>query len=115
SLVEHRHGTENPSLIPGRTGRDRRAYMFLGEDNSAADIDWATPARWETSGMATFVNIRSPHLAPTTVPDGSPSCRRLERLSGIWKRIDDAPTATDDDTTPDEPAPVDTTTFEDVP
>lgn len=37
SLVEHR---DSPSLVPGRTGK-RHAYLFLGADKSASDVDWA--------------------------------------------------------------------------
>lgn len=87
SLVEHRHGDENPSLIPGRTGTNRKAWQWVGQDASALDIDWQQQ-RWKEYGMATFVNRRSPHLDPVTVPDGSAACVRLERLSGIWQRLD---------------------------
>lgn len=34
SLVDHRAGAENPSLIPGRTGMNRVAHWFIGEDAS---------------------------------------------------------------------------------
>ena len=41
SLIEHR--TENnPSLVPGRTGQNRRAWEFLGP-RSALDIEWNGP------------------------------------------------------------------------
>lgn len=43
SLVEHRHGRGNPSLIAGRTALNRRAWWFIGEDASALDVDWRTP------------------------------------------------------------------------
>ena len=41
SLVEHRHGGKNPSLIEGRTGRNRHAHRFIGKGQSALDVDWA--------------------------------------------------------------------------
>jgi len=41
SLIEHR--TEgNPSLVPGRTGQNRRAWRFLGPQ-SALEVDWSGP------------------------------------------------------------------------
>jgi hypothetical protein len=41
SLVQHR--TENnPSLVPGRTGKKRVAYEFIG-DRSPLDLDWSGP------------------------------------------------------------------------
>jgi hypothetical protein len=41
SLVEHRHGDENPSLIPGRTAKNRRAHVFIGRDESALSVGWS--------------------------------------------------------------------------
>lgn len=38
SLVDHR---DSPSLVPGRTGRGRRAHVFIGTTNSALDHDWS--------------------------------------------------------------------------
>ena len=41
SLVQHRHGDTNPSLVsPDRSSTRRRAQWFIGEDVSALDIDW---------------------------------------------------------------------------
>ena len=41
SLIEHR--TENnPSLVPGRTGQNRRAWEFVGP-RSALEVDWSGP------------------------------------------------------------------------
>jgi hypothetical protein len=93
SLVEHRHGEENPSLIPGRSGTNRRAWQFLGTDRSALNIDWTY--RPPEDGMATFRNLRAPHLEPVTTPEGSASFVRLSRLPAIWERVD----------TPAEPEP----------
>jgi len=41
SLVEHRT-QNNPSLVPGRTGQNRRAHQFLGP-RSALEVDWSGP------------------------------------------------------------------------
>ena len=102
SLVEHRHGAENPSLIPGRTSPNRRAYLFIGQDTSALDIDWTY--RPPEDYMATFRNIRSPHLDPVTAPEGSASFLRLSRMPRIWERID-RPSKVEV-TSPGDPAPV---------
>ena len=40
SLFDHRNGRENPSLIPGRRGLNRKAAWFIGEDVSALDVHW---------------------------------------------------------------------------
>jgi hypothetical protein len=40
SLIEHRHGQENPSLVPGRTSLNRRAWRFVGPQ-SALSVDWS--------------------------------------------------------------------------
>lgn len=43
SLVSHRTGDENPSLVPGRSNSDVRvAIDFIGADRSGAGIEWAT-------------------------------------------------------------------------
>jgi len=41
SLIEHRT-EDNPSLVPGRTGANRRAYRFVGPQ-SALQVDWSGP------------------------------------------------------------------------
>jgi len=44
SLVDHRVGGENPSLVPGRgNAPSRTAFRFIG-DESPLSIDWNTPA-----------------------------------------------------------------------
>lgn len=43
SLVEHRHGGGNPSLIAKRTGTMRRAWDFIGVSKSALDVNWSGP------------------------------------------------------------------------
>lgn len=43
SLVNHRSGESNPSLIPGRDGRHRVAFAFIG-DRSPLEVDWNTGA-----------------------------------------------------------------------
>lgn len=42
SLVDHRTGPANPSLVPGRTNGHRCAYRFIGADTSALDLDWSS-------------------------------------------------------------------------
>lgn len=41
SLVEHRHGGTNPSLVANRTGTNRYAHRFLGGQRSALEVDWS--------------------------------------------------------------------------
>ena len=41
SLIEHRT-EDNPSLVPGRTGQNRRAWEFVGPQ-SALEVDWTGP------------------------------------------------------------------------
>lgn len=44
SLVNHRVGSDNPSLVPGRgASRARTAHAWIGDD-SALDVDWTTGA-----------------------------------------------------------------------
>jgi len=43
SLIEHRHGEENPSLVPGRFSLNRRAWKFVGP-RSALDVEWTGAA-----------------------------------------------------------------------
>jgi hypothetical protein len=40
SLIQHRHGDENPSLVPGRNALNRRAWTFVGPQ-SALSVDWS--------------------------------------------------------------------------
>lgn len=41
SLVSHRTGPENPSLVPGRgNAPSRTAFEFIGEQRSALEVDW---------------------------------------------------------------------------
>lgn len=51
SLVDHRVGDGEPSLVPGRgNGDGRTAYRFLGERASACDVAWtATATRQEAA------------------------------------------------------------------
>jgi hypothetical protein len=44
SLVDHRVGSENPSLIPGRgNAPSRTAHSFIGVTRSPLEVDWDTP------------------------------------------------------------------------
>jgi hypothetical protein len=50
SLVDHRVGDENPSLVPGRGNSPSRvAFRFIG-DRSPLEVDWRTDAVCPTSG-----------------------------------------------------------------
>jgi hypothetical protein len=42
SLIDHRTGAENPSLVPGRTALNRRSWQFVGPQ-SALSVDWSGP------------------------------------------------------------------------
>lgn len=43
SLVSHRVGKDDPSLVPGRgSGDSRVAHRFIGEDASALDVKWTS-------------------------------------------------------------------------
>lgn len=45
SLVSHRVGPEDPSLVPGRgSGRSRVAHEFIGEDADARTVKWTQDA-----------------------------------------------------------------------
>lgn len=41
-LIEHRHGVENPSLVPNRTALNRKAWQFVGDigNGSALQVNW---------------------------------------------------------------------------
>lgn len=43
SLADHRRQAESPSLVPGRTGANRIARGFIGQDVSALTVDWSRP------------------------------------------------------------------------
>jgi hypothetical protein len=79
SLVDHRSGEENPSLVPGRTSTSRRARWFIGEDASALDVDWTrlpapTHELWRHRRTGKVIRVR-----PTQV-------RQLER-SGQYEPV----------------------------
>jgi hypothetical protein len=64
SLVEHRSGDENPSLVAGRTSLARRARWFIGEDESALDIDWTrrpvpTHVLWRHRRSGKVIRVRA--------------------------------------------------------
>jgi hypothetical protein len=42
SLVDHRTGEGEPSLVPNRSNNARRAHEFIGVDRSPLDVDWNT-------------------------------------------------------------------------
>ena len=87
SLVEHRHGDGNPSLIPGRTGKGRRAHAFIGEDVSALTVDWAGGVSYivEGTGMVIYRHRRTgKEVYP--VP-GTPAEKRLAAKPQHWELI----------------------------
>jgi hypothetical protein len=103
SLVEHRHGDDNPSLIPGRTATNRCARWFIGEDRSALGIDWSVcpddrppprplgPVRpvdgqlWNGGPMNVYRHVRTGNEVKT-IP-GSTAERRLIDRPQHWQRV----------------------------
>lgn len=85
SLVDHRAGEENPSLVPNRTGLNRCARVFLGAERSALDVDWSKipvpPAtvtwRDRRSGRTETIEVGT---ARERMFEGSPRWERLEEL-----------------------------------
>lgn len=93
SLVEHRTGPENPSLVigEGRTSLTRRAQWFLG-DRSALSIDWTKPAI-RPGAHAVWRNTLTGRVL--RVRPGSMQAVRLS-ASGAWAPVpEDDPAATD--------------------
>lgn len=79
SLVEHRAGGENPSLVAGRTSMARRARWFIGEDASALDVDWTrlpapTHQLWRHRRTGRIIRVRSTQV------------RQIER-SGVYEPV----------------------------
>lgn len=77
SLVDHRPVTENPSLIPKRTG-NRQAHCFIG-DHSPLDIDWEQPPLQLNARFRRGTRTR-------TVPLDGSVYRRLQRHPE-WEEI----------------------------
>jgi hypothetical protein len=82
SLVDHRVGPENPSLVPNRTSLDRRACWFHG--GSALDIDWSKVSPpptglWRKVGTQQITKARP----------GTPQALRLEQ-SGRYEPVVEA-------------------------
>lgn len=85
SLVDHRSGVENPSLVPNRTSLTRNARWFIGEDASALDVDWSlTPP--PLTGV--WRNTRSNRIIRTR--PGSIQSDRLQ-ASGLWEPVRQIP------------------------
>lgn len=81
SLVDHRAGEENPSLVAGRGSLTRTARWFIGADRSALDVDWSrTPVPssdwWRRIGTDKVQKCRV----------GSPQAERIAR-SGLWEQV----------------------------
>lgn len=80
SLVDHRHGDENPSLVEGRGCDGRRARYFIGADESALSIDWTrAPIEGEL-----WRNLRTGQIR--NVRSDSPQASRFAR-SPEWARV----------------------------
>jgi hypothetical protein len=80
SLVDHRHGAENPSLVPKRNSPDRHARWFIGADQSALDVDWSRvplTSRWWRDTRTNRVMRAEP---------GSPQARRFLE-SSRWEPV----------------------------
>lgn len=80
SLVDHRHGEENPSLVAGRGADGRRARYFIGTDKSALSIDWTRAPfngeLWRNLRTGQTRNVRSDSM----------HARRFGR-SADWERV----------------------------
>jgi hypothetical protein len=86
SLVDHRTGEENPSLVAKRTGLNRCARWFIGADASALDVDWSlTPPPPPPS-----VVWRDTRTSRTvTAEAGTPRARQFDQ-SPRWERVEQA-------------------------
>lgn len=82
SLVDHRPGEVNPSLVPGRTSLNRVAQWFIG-DGSPLEIDWSRePAAIDHGNRAIFRHRRSG--AEKAVLANSGAYRRMINSPGVW-------------------------------
>jgi hypothetical protein len=102
SLVDHRHGDENPSLVPGRSGANRKAHWFAGSDMSALDVDWHTEPIRKAPAMTpkapsgpsvTYRHVTTGKVLKST--SGTVAERRLA-ANPYWEQVDPAPMATGD-------------------
>ena len=98
SLVEHRHGDENPSLIPGRNGTNRRAHAFIGEEVSALSVDWSASSQSvrfvEGTGMVVYRHRRTgKEVYPVFGTDAE---KRLAEKPQHWELIVEKPSHPDD-------------------
>lgn len=92
SLVDHRSGEENPSLVPNRPSLTRRARSFVGVDASPLEIDWSltpepSPCEKGTAvpgARMFFRNTRDGRV--TKVRAGSAMARRCESLDS-WEPV----------------------------
>lgn len=83
SLVDHRIGAENPSLVPGRSSTSRQARWFIGAEASALDIDW-TRAPIGRDGITMWRNRRTGRTVRTR--PGSPQASRMT-VSDVWEPV----------------------------
>lgn len=84
SLVDHRVGPENPSLVPNRTSPNRHASWFIGQDASALDVDWSKVPRPATGLWRRVDTQRIIKVQP-----GTTQARRLEQ-SALYEPVVEA-------------------------
>jgi hypothetical protein len=100
SLVEHRHGDENPSLVPGRSATNRCARWFIGQQSSALDIDWSQVPTSPSPGGGPMITFRHRHTGKVLeVAANTIYLARLDSQTHLWERT--GPPA---QPTPEEPA-----------
>lgn len=87
SLVEHRSGEENPSLVEGRPSLNRRAQWFIGAEQSALSIDWTKDPMRPSNAVVWRHRVTGRELR---VKPGSMQATRLE-LSGTWLPVEEGP------------------------
>lgn len=82
SLVQHR--PDNPSLVQGRNG-GRKAAWFIGEDESALDIEWDTDA-WTIPVKPPVVTFRGPSGRTVKMRENSVRYGRYKEHP-LWEEV----------------------------
>lgn len=83
SLVNHRVGPDNPSLVPGRSGAQGRVAYYFAAGESPLDVDWSRPPLVERQ-RAWWRHVRTGVIRKTT--QGDSRSRQLAR-SKEWERV----------------------------
>jgi len=86
SLVDHRPGDENPSLVEGRTATNRVAQWFIGADASALDIDWSKPPLEIDIGERAIFR-HAGNGVEKAVPLDSLAYKRMIATPQIWELV----------------------------